>query len=210
MLAKHWKLLVVIGILVWSVLTLFRFVPDRELARLEHLASLSPADLQKEVLDSVQKLPGWDKMNNFEREDTIKRSFEEAQFANNIQVLGHMRGYAVFTNLKLGLDLRGGSQLLLQALPSRQVPEITPEVMRGVETVINNRVNSLGVSETVVQRQGRDRLIVELPGVKDPQEAKDRIGTTALLEFKELLYEPDGRPMIDSMGNYQWKDVGLT
>ncbi len=202
MLAKHWKLLVVIGILVWSVLTLFRFVPDRELARLEHLASLSPADLQKEVLDSVQKLPGWDKMNNFEREDTIKRSFEEAQFANNIQVLGHMRGYAVFTNLKLGLDLRGGSQLLLQALPSRQVPEITPEVMRGVETVINNRVNSLGVSETLVQRSGKDRLIVELPGVKDPQQAKDRIGTTALLEFKELDFGPDGKPI--------WVDVGLT
>src|SRR5262249_50114746 len=61
---------------------------------------------------------------------------------------------------------------------------------------------SLGVSETLVQRSGKDRLIVELPGVKDPQQAKDRIGTTALLEFKELDRDPDGKPV--------WKDLGLT
>jgi preprotein translocase subunit SecD len=90
----------------------------------------------------------------------------------------------------------------LQALPSPQVPKITPEVMSGVETVINNRINTLGVSETVVQRAGADRMIVELPGIKDPQQAKDRIGTTALLEFKELDIGPDGKPV--------WKDVGLT
>jgi preprotein translocase subunit SecD len=76
--------------------------------------------------------------------------------------------------------------------------------MRGVETVINNRINSLGVSETLVQRSGRDRLIVEMPGIKDPQQAKDRIGTTALLEFKELD-TLDGMP-----GHPVWKDVGLT
>lgn len=216
MLGKRWKLLVVIAILIGSVMTLFRFVTEAELNHLEHLVSLGPADLQREVLDNVYKMPGWDKMNNFEHEDLIKRGFEEAMYANNIQVMGHWhapvlssvpwlnkyKDGAVITNLKLGLDLRGGSQLLLQALPSKAVPEITPEVMRGVETVINNRVNSLGVSETVVQRAGADRLIVELPGVKDPQQAKDRIGTTAMLEFKELASTPDGRP--------EWRDVGLT
>ncbi|MBI4533720.1 MAG: protein translocase subunit SecD, partial [Candidatus Melainabacteria bacterium] len=156
----------------------------------------------REIYSKVEKTPGWDKMNNFEREDLIKRQLEEAQFANNIQVIAKYQGWVLLTNLKLGLDLRGGSQLLLQALPSKLVPEITPEVMRGVETVINNRINSLGVSETVVQRSGKDRLIVEMPGVKDPQQAKDRIGTTALLEFKELAFASDGKPY--------WKDVGLT
>ena len=92
---------------------------------------------------------------------------------------------------------------MLQALPAPpMVPEITPEVMQGVQTVIDNRINSLGVSETLVQRTGKDRLIVELPGIKDPQQAKDRIGTTALLEFKEAVMSSNSRPT--------WKEVGLT
>jgi preprotein translocase subunit SecD len=53
-----------------------------------------------------------------------------------------------------------------------------------------------------VQRSGKDRLIVELPGIKDPQQAKDRIGTTALLEFRELVQLPDNK--------IEWRDVGLT
>ena len=202
MLGKKWKLLLVIGVFIWSLLTLVQVVPDSQLAYWQQLASLPANEVQKQVYSSAEKTPGWDKMNNFEREDLVKRKFEEVQFSNNIQVLGHSHGYAFLTNLKLGLDLRGGSQLLLQALPSKLVPEITPTVMNGVETVINNRINSLGVSETLVQRSGKDRLIVELPGVKDPQQAKDRIGTTALLEFKELDRDADGKPV--------WKDLGLT
>lgn len=203
MFAKNWKLIAVIGVLIWSLMNLFMVVPTSQLQRWQHLASLPTGELQKEVMRDVEKTPGWDKMNNFEREDTIKRSFEESSFANNIQVIWQNKDNALLTSLKLGLDLRGGSQLMLQALPSKLVPEINAEVMRGVETVINNRVNSLGVSETIVQRSGKDRLIVELPGIKDPQQAKDRIGTTALLEFRELEGGgPDGLPV--------WKDVGLT
>jgi preprotein translocase subunit SecD len=201
MLSKHWKLFVVIGVLIWSVMTLIQVVPTSELQRWQHLANLPSSELKKEVLDNLEKTPGWDKMNTFEQEDATKRAFEEAQYGNNIQVLGTVNNYAILTSLKLGLDLRGGSQLLLQALPSKLVPELTPEVMRGVETVINNRVNSLGVSETIVQRSGKDRLIVELPGIKDPQQAKDRIGTTALLEFKALDVV-DNKPV--------WRDVSLT
>src|SRR5262245_40402204 len=133
MLGKKWKLLVVVGVLAWSVVTLFRVIPQTELDRLNHLASIGPADLQKEVMERLEKLPGWEKMNNFEHEDSVKRAFEEAQYANNIQLIGQfhlpalasvkgMEAYqnaAVITNFKLGLDLRGGSQLLLQALPSK-------------------------------------------------------------------------------------------
>jgi len=182
---------------------LFQIEPQSKITDWQHLSSLSPEELRKEVDERTKKLPGWDKMNQYEKEDAIKRQLDEAQLANNIQILGTNNGYVLFTSLKLGLDLRGGSQLLLQALPAPPlVPEITPEVMRGVETVINNRINSLGVSETLVQRAGKDRLIVELPGIKDPQQAKDRIGTTALLEFKELAYDVESKPV--------WKDVGLT
>jgi preprotein translocase subunit SecD len=203
LLTKNWKLLLVLGVLSWSLTTLFQIVPTAQLDRWLQLGELPPAQLQHEVLDQAHQTPGWDKMSSFEQEDTIKRGFEEAQTANNIEVLWRNKKYALVTSLKLGLDLKGGSQLLLQALPSKQVPDLTPDVMRGVEAVISNRVNSLGVSETIVQRSSKDRLIVELPGVKDPQQAKDRIGTTALLEFKEMRVAPD-------LKHYAWMDSGLT
>jgi len=200
---RDWKPFAVIGVLLWSLYTLVGVEPDATIADWQRLAALAPDQLRTEIDERSKKTANWDKMNNYEKEDVVKRLQDEAQVGNNIQIMGHTHGYTIYTNLKLGLDLRGGSQLVLEALPAPpQVPEITPEVMRGVETVINNRINSLGVSETVVQRSGKNRLIVELPGIKDPQQAKDRIGTTALLEFKELDMSPEGKPI--------WKDVGLT
>jgi preprotein translocase subunit SecD len=224
-LFRDWKPIVVIFVFFWSLCNLFQFEPETTLKQWQKLAALSPKDLKVEVQKETEALPNWSKMNAYEKEDAVKLMLDEAQIANNIQILTKFKGYAflcepmllfekpraafshqdyiLFTNLKLGLDLRGGSQLLLQALPAPpMVPEITADVMRGVETVINNRINTLGVSETLVQRSGKDRLIVELPGVKDPQQAKDRIGTTALLEFKERDIGPDGKP--------GWKAVGLT
>lgn len=209
-LIKDWKPIAVIGVLIWSLLNLFSVEPESTIADWQRLSSLPADELRLEVNNRVENTPGYDKMNQYEREDLLKRQLELAQLGNNIQILGRVKNYVVFTSLKLGLDLRGGSQLLLQAMPNQHVPEITPEVMRGVETVINNRINSLGVSETVVQRSGKDRLIVELPGIKDPQQAKDRIGTTAMLEFKELAYDENGNPVIDEEGVPVWKDTGLT
>lgn len=200
---KDWKPFAVIAVLVWSLVNLVQVVPNATVEEWKHLSTLTGDALQTEVMERVKKQRGWDKMNPREKDEVVKNEFEMASLANNIQVLAHVRGYTVFTNLKLGLDLRGGSQLLLKAVPAPpQVPEITPEVMKGVENVIDNRVNSLGVSETIVQRAGKDRLIVELPGIKDPQQAKDRIGTTALLEFKEMAFSSEGLPY--------WKDTGIT
>lgn len=202
-LFKDWKPIAVLIALIWSLCTLFQIEPESTINRWQALGNLPPNELRAEVDKQLKANPNWAKMNEYEREDAQKRQLEEAQLANNIQIIHKYKGYVLFTSLKLGLDLRGGSQLLLQALPAPPlVPEITTEVMRGVETVINNRINSLGVSETLVQRSGKDRLIVELPGIKDPQQAKDRIGTTALLEFKELAVDAEGKPV--------WKDVGLT
>ena len=89
------------------------------------------------------------------------------------------------TNLKFGLDLVGGAQLKFQGLTTEQVTKITPEVMQGVEKVIQNRVNASGTTEAVVQRIGKDRLLVEIPG-KNPETIKRRLLRTAKLEFKEL------------------------
>ncbi|HEY9679571.1 MAG TPA: protein translocase subunit SecD [Drouetiella sp.] len=203
-LIRDWKPVLVLIALGWSLITLFHVEPQKTVDDWIKLSELPADALRVEVDKRIQALPNFAKMNEYAKEDAQKRLMDEASLANNIQILGHVNGYVIFTNLKLGLDLRGGSQLVLQALPSPpQVPEITPEVMRGVETVINNRINSLGVSETLVQRSGKDRLIVELPGIKDPQQAKDRIGTTALLEFKELDFDP-------KLGTPYWKSVNLT
>lgn len=93
--------------------------------------------------------------------------------------------------LQLGLDLRGGSQLTIQLQTTPEVPEITPEKLEGVRTVIDNRVNGLGVSEAVVQSVGNDRILVQLPGVNDPQEAERVLGGTAQLDFRTETDNPE-------------------
>jgi protein-export membrane protein SecD len=84
--------------------------------------------------------------------------------------------------LRQGLDLQGGVQVLLEAdLPPGQ--EVDSQDMRVARNIIENRVNGLGVTEPVVQLQGDRRIIVELPGIQDPDEAVSTIQATALLEF---------------------------
>ena len=96
--------------------------------------------------------------------------------------------YIVATKpVQLGLDLQGGTQLTLQAQPTEQVPEITPQVMQGLESVLEQRINGFGVSETVLQRSGDDRLFIQLPGVEDPDRAVDVLQDTAQLEFRAQI-----------------------
>lgn len=87
--------------------------------------------------------------------------------------------------IKLGLDLRGGMHLVLEVDTAKLPPGSKPSdaVDRALE-IIRNRVDKFGVSEPVIQRQGKGRIVVQLPGLKDPQRAKKLIGSTALLEFK--------------------------
>ncbi len=89
--------------------------------------------------------------------------------------------------IKLGLDLQGGIHLLLEVdqvkLPKGMA--IADAVDRAVE-IIRNRVDQLGVSEPFIQKEGEKWIVVQLPGIKDPEEAKKLIGQTALLEFKLL------------------------
>jgi len=85
----------------------------------------------------------------------------------------------------LGLDLQGGTHLVLQADMSKAPNQDAAEVLKGVIQVLDRRVNAYGVAEPVIQSQGTDRVIVELPGVKDIEEAKKLIGQTAQLDFRE-------------------------
>jgi SecD/SecF fusion protein len=87
---------------------------------------------------------------------------------------------------RLGLDLRGGTQIVLEAKdsPDRSVDGDT--VARTLE-VLRRRVDQLGVAEPTLQRSGERRVLVELPGVYDPEEAVEVIGRTAQLTFHPVL-----------------------
>jgi len=87
--------------------------------------------------------------------------------------------------IPLGLDLQGGSQLTIQVKPSEEIKEITPRELEAVQRVVENRINGLGVSEPVVQTVGKDQLLVQLPGVSDPQQAERVLGGTAQMEFRQ-------------------------
>ncbi len=94
---------------------------------------------------------------------------------------------------QLGLDLQGGSQLTLQVKPSEKVKEITPQVLEGVQRVVEGRINGLGVSEAIVQTSGQDQLLIQLPGVNDPQQAERVLGGTAQLEFRKQTPDSEAK-----------------
>ncbi len=85
---------------------------------------------------------------------------------------------------KLGLDLQGGTHLIYQADLSNIEGKDKTQAMEGLRDVIERRVNLFGVREPIVQVQG-ERLIIELAGIKDPNEAIKLIGETPYLEFRE-------------------------
>ncbi|MCJ7788727.1 MAG: protein translocase subunit SecD [Candidatus Atribacteria bacterium] len=85
--------------------------------------------------------------------------------------------------INLGLDLQGGSQIILECVDTPNAPVDNDAVSRALE-IIRNRIDQLGVSEPLIQRQGLRRILVQLPGVEDPETAAEIIGKTALLEFK--------------------------
>src|SRR4028119_706759 len=89
---------------------------------------------------------------------------------------------------RLGLDLQGGSQLTIQVKTTPTIPKIDEGILKAVLRIVENRVNGLGVSEAlVVPLVGTNQILVQLPGVSDPQQAERVLGGTAKLEFQEQL-----------------------
>ncbi|MBR1895561.1 MAG: protein translocase subunit SecD, partial [Pyramidobacter sp.] len=106
--------------------------------------------------------------------------------------------------VNLGLDLRGGAHIVLQATGTADAP-ITPDSLDRLRTVLEKRVNQYGLTEPTLQKQGTDRMIVDLPGVEDPQAALRLIGKTALLEFRRVvrtLYQAGALPPQAQRKNY--------
>lgn len=88
------------------------------------------------------------------------------------------------TAVKLGLDLKGGVYVVLEAKPGEGMTKVDDQAMSRLIEVMDRRINALGVTEPTIQRNGENRIIIELPGLKDSQSAIDTIGKTAMLEFK--------------------------
>ena len=110
-----------------------------------------------------------------------------------------------FNDFQLTRSERNGMQVLRLALTEAKLAEIREYSIKQNLTTVRNRVNELGVSEPLVQRQGANRIVVELPGVQDTAEAKRILGKTANLEFR-LAAEPDApRSMTEA---FEFREAG--
>ena len=97
--------------------------------------------------------------------------------------------FAVFitplaTSIRQGLDLQGGTHVVLEGVDTEQAV-VNDDAMNRVVKIMEKRVNELGLTEPIIQREGERRIIIELPGVKDPDKAIAVLGKTAMLEFKD-------------------------
>jgi SecD/SecF fusion protein len=92
--------------------------------------------------------------------------------------------------IKLGLDLQGGMYLVLEVDESNLSGDAKADAADRVMEILRNRVDQFGVAEPIIQRQGDNRIVIQLPGLEDQERARSLVGTTALLEFR-LVREPD-------------------
>lgn len=104
--------------------------------------------------------------------------------------------------LKLGLDLQGGMHLVLEVDTEGQSADVAESSVKGALEIIRNRVDQFGVSEPTIHRIGNNRILVQLPGLRDASRAKELIGKTALLEFKLLANNEDITQTVDAIDDY--------
>jgi len=109
---------------------------------------------------------------------------------------------------RLGLDLEGGTHLLYSIDLSRKDPsQSDADVIAAVKQTIERRVNAYGVVEPIVQtvrNESGDFILVQLPGVRDPDEALQLIGKTAVLDFREQERDANDQPVLDEFGDPVW------
>ncbi len=112
---------------------------------------------------------------------------------------------------KLGLDLVGGSRILLEAKTTDTVTEITPSVMSNLKYAIEHRVNNMGVEEISVAQVGDKRLLVEIPGETDTKKAEEILGKTAQLDFRAPKLDENGEIVRDkTTGQIIWEQPQIT
>ncbi|HEU4725148.1 MAG TPA: hypothetical protein VFU59_07610, partial [Candidatus Eisenbacteria bacterium] len=105
-------------------------------------------------------------------------------------------------SIKLGLDLQGGMYLLLEVDKSKLGPAEAKNAVDQAMQIIRNRSDQFGVAEPSIQKQGDNRILVQLPGLLDQGRAKELIGQTALLEFKLVKSDEEHRAILDRLDKY--------
>jgi len=104
-----------------------------------------------------------------------------------IIIVGVSLYYILTEPINLGLDLKGGTQIILKPIQSSEEEEIPESKLdRTIETIIE-RIDRLGVSEPLVTKDYYNNIVIQLPGVEDPDTAKEIIGKTAELEFRLVM-----------------------
>ncbi len=104
--------------------------------------------------------------------------------------------------IKLGLDLQGGMYLLLEVDKSKLGPAEAKNAVDQAMQIIRNRIDQFGVAEPSIQKQGDNRILIQLPGLLDQERAKELIGQTALLEFKLVKTDEETRALFDRLDGY--------
>src|SRR5699024_6142079 len=89
-------------------------------------------------------------------------------------------------NINLGLDLQGGFEVLYEVEPVDDSQEVDRSLLEATVETLNDRVNRLGISETVIDIEGDDRIRVQLAGVDDQAEAREMLSTSARLSFRDV------------------------
>ena len=92
--------------------------------------------------------------------------------------------YPLANSIKQGLDLQGGTHIVLEAEDTPDAP-VTEDSLNRAVSIGERRINEMGLTEPLVQKEGARRIIVELPGEKNPEKAIETIGKTAVMEFKD-------------------------
>ena len=119
-------------------------------------------------------------------------------------ILGYMKEARA---MRLGLDLRGGTRIVLEADTSKAPPDLDlDEAIEANRDIIERRINAFGVAESQVQRQGSRRLSVQLPGISE-QEAEEKIGRTAMLRFCEPVTDEEGNIAVVTGGKALYESL---
>ena len=131
----------------------------------------------------------------------LKRDKRRLIFIIAVVVLAAFVVFPIKDRLPLGLDLKGGAHIVLQA-KGLDGAALSDDSTERLVVVLRNRIDQYGITEPIIQRQGKDRVAIDLPGVEDPAAALDLIGRTAVLEFRQVLGATPSMPPEPQRENY--------
>ncbi|MDO4987511.1 MAG: protein translocase subunit SecD [Synergistes sp.] len=131
----------------------------------------------------------------------LRRDKWRLVFVAAVVVIAAIVVFPIQGKVRLGLDLRGGVHIILRAKPTAESP-LTGDSIDRLLAVLRSRIDQYGIAEPVLQREGEDRIAIDLPGVEDPEAALELIGRTAVLQFRQVLGESPRVPAKPIRSNY--------